>query len=116
MKEIVSDTKLIAACGLYCGACKKYIMCKCPGCSENIKATWCNIRKCCKENGYHTCAECSMNTKDCKKFNNFISKIFSLIFRSDRNACISYIKEKGELQYANDMAERKQQTIKRNAR
>ena len=24
MKPIVSDTRLIASCGLYCGACRKY--------------------------------------------------------------------------------------------
>ncbi len=31
MKEIVSDPKLVAYCGLYCGACKRYLQEKCPG-------------------------------------------------------------------------------------
>ncbi len=30
MKEIVQNTDLIAYCGLYCGACKSYLMEKCP--------------------------------------------------------------------------------------
>jgi len=25
MKEIVADSKLVAYCGLYCGACKSYL-------------------------------------------------------------------------------------------
>ena len=37
MKEITVDTKKIATCGLYCGACKKYRMGKCPGCHEKRK-------------------------------------------------------------------------------
>ena len=45
-KQIVVDKKLIAKCGLYCGACNSYITGKCPGCNENVKATWCKIRNC----------------------------------------------------------------------
>jgi hypothetical protein len=46
-------------------------------------------------------------------FNNFISKIFSVIFRSDRAACIAQIKEIGIQGHAEKMAERKHQSIKR---
>ena len=35
MKTIVSDTQNIAACGLYCGACRKFLAEKCPGCKQN---------------------------------------------------------------------------------
>ena len=35
MKEIEVNTKMIAACGLYCGACKKYRMGKCQGCNTS---------------------------------------------------------------------------------
>ena len=38
MTEIKVDTKNIAACGLYCGACKKKRMGKCPGCHN--PQTW----------------------------------------------------------------------------
>lgn len=37
MKEIAKNTDLIAYCGLYCGACKSYLMEKCPGCHETQK-------------------------------------------------------------------------------
>ena len=40
-----ADPKMVAACGLYCGACKKYRMGKCSGCHKNKKASWCKIRK-----------------------------------------------------------------------
>ena len=57
MKEIVSSPDLVAYCGLYCGACKRYRMEKCPGCRENEKAAWCKVRACCRGNHYSSCAE-----------------------------------------------------------
>lgn len=57
----------VAYCGLYCGACKSQLKGKCPGCYGNEKATWCEIRKCCNEHGYATCADCQlMPLKECK--------------------------------------------------
>lgn len=50
---------------------------------------------------------------DCKKFNNFISKAFALVFRSDRPACIRRIREIGHESFAIEMANNKRQTIKR---
>ena len=113
MKEITVDTKNIAACGLYCGACKKYRMGKCPGCHENEKASWCKIRKCCIEKGFHTCAECEMDVKDCRLHNNLIGKFFAFVFRSDRPACIRYIRKNGEQAFAEEMTKRGEQTIKK---
>lgn len=115
MKEIAADQKLVAYCGLYCGACKRYLNDNCSGCHENQKATWCKVRSCCLDNGISSCAECSEypDPKSCKMFNNFISKIFSVIFRSDRAACIAQIKEIGIQGHAEKMAERKHQSIKR---
>jgi hypothetical protein len=46
-------------------------------------------------------------------FNNFISKIFGFIFRSDRAACIDQIKEIGIQGHAQKMAAEKRQSIKR---
>ena len=96
-KEIVADKNLVAFCGLYCGACGKYLNGKCFGCSKNEKASWCKIRLCNMENHYFGCAQCKefSNVSDCKKFNNIFSKIFGLIFRSDRKACISRIRAIG---------------------
>ena len=111
MKEITVNTRMIGACGLYCGACKKYRMGKCPGCHKNEKASWCNIRKCCMEKGYHNCAECEIDVKECRLYNNFISKVFAFVFRSDRPACIRYIRENGEQAFEEEMTKRGEQTM-----
>ena len=66
-----------------------------------------------RKNEFHTCAECSLNVKECKLFSNWIGKVFAFLFKSDRPACIRYIKEKGEQAFAEEMAKRKCQTIKR---
>ena len=115
MKEISADKDLVAYCGLYCGACKKYLKEKCFGCQKNEKASWCKVRTCCLEHSYSSCADCQIvvNLKDCKKLNNFISKLFALIFRSDRFACIALIKEKGYDEYVKEMTEKGIITIKR---
>ena len=116
MKDaIVSDVKLVAYCGLYCGACGAYAKGRCPGCHENTTATWCKVRSCCMEHNYSTCAECSAyrNAKDCRKFDNFISKAVGFFLRSDRAACIRQVRELGVAGHADDMARNKRQTIRR---
>lgn len=115
MSETINDPKLVAACGLYCGACGKYKSGKCLGCKENEKATWCTVRTCCKGKGITTCAECAEcpDPMACKKFNNFFSKIIGFVLRSDRKACICRIKEIGAEGFAKEMAEKNAQTIKR---
>jgi len=114
-KIMSGDKSLVAYCGLYCGACRKYLAKKCSGCRTNEKLTWCKIRTCCVDNKYNTCADCTSYkiADDCKKFNNLISKIFSLIFKSDRNACIAKIKTVDTEQYANEMSEKGEMTIKK---
>jgi len=115
MQEIVANEKLVSMCGLYCGACKRYLSGACLGCSANNKASWCKIRNCCLENKYASCADCKMfvDCNHCKKFNNFISKIFQFIFRSDRHAGIMRIKAIGCAKFAEEMAAAKLQAIKR---
>lgn len=113
MKKIEANKKLIAACGLYCGACRKYLAGKCPGCHGNEKATWCRIRTCVMSHGFHTCAECAMDVAGCRTYSNLIGKIFAFLFRSDCPACIRYIREHGESAFADEMTRRKCQTIKR---
>ena len=115
MEPIVADAKLVAYCGLYCGACGKYLKGKCSGCAGNEKATWCKIRTCCMENSYTSCADCEQfdDVADCRKFNNFMSKLFGFIFRSDRKACISRIKAIGIESYAEEMAQNRAPSIKR---
>ena len=115
MKEVTTNKALIAFCGLYCGACKSYLKDKCPGCKDNVKATWCTVRACNLEHNYNSCADCKEypNANECKKFNNPISKIFGFVFRSDRNACIEMIKQKGYDNFVSYMAENKLQSIRR---
>lgn len=114
MKNIMPDTQSIAACGLYCGACRKFLTGKCPGCKQNDKAGWCKIHSCCMANKFNTCANCSCsNVQECKIFSNWITKFFAFLFKSDRPACIRYIKEHGEQAFAEEMSQRKCQTIKK---
>ena len=115
MKPIVADKSLIAACGLYCGACRSYLKGRCPGCAGNQKATWCTVRSCCQEHHFHTCAECKefADPVECRKFHNTISKIIGVLSRSNRRACIQMIKTKGLDDFAAYMTANRIQTIKR---
>ena len=83
------------------------------------------------EKGFHTCAECErlrvgdgtsgmgerssemMDIKDCRLHNNLIGKFFAFVFRSDRPACIRYIRENGEQAFAEEMTKRGEQTMKK---
>lgn len=112
-KTITVSVESVAACGLYCGACRKYLSGKCPGCKQNHKATWCKIRQCCSEKGFRSCADCSVDVKACKIHNNVIGKIFAFLFNSDRAACIRYIKAHGYEAFAEEMTKRKAQTMRR---
>jgi hypothetical protein len=115
MSDIAVDADLVACCGLYCGACKSYLDEKCKGCHENSKATWCKVRSCCTEKQIKSCAECTefSDPRACGKFSNFMSKLFGLVFRSDRAACIAQIRRLGLEGHAKAMAEMKSQTIRR---
>ncbi len=114
IREIKPDVNLIAYCGLYCGACGSYLKGRCPGCKDNVKATWCQIRKCCEENKISSCADCRQtDLKDCKKYNSFISRVIGFVLNSDRAACISRIKELGYESFAVEMAGNRRQTIRR---
>lgn len=115
MRQITADKKLMAFCGLYCGACKAYLREKCPGCARNENAKWCKVRTCCLENRLASCADCATvaDPAACKKLNNPVSKIFALIFRSDRTACIRAIKQDGYEKFAQEMASKKTMSIKK---
>ena len=94
----------IAACGLFCGTCRKFSKGTCPGCHLNEKATWCTVRACCIEHGWQSCAECTlMPLEACKKFNNVIAKMLQLVFRSDRRGCVERIRKVGCAAFAAEM-------------
>ncbi len=111
--EFQANKNLVAACGLYCGTCRGFKAGKCPGCRENQKAErWCKLRGCVHAQGLDSCAECpkyggeaQKTLKECSKFNNFMGKVFGLIFRSDRFGCIDRIREVGADAFAQEMAE-----------
>lgn len=115
MKSIVSNPSLVAYCGLYCGACKRYLQDKCPGCHENQKAGWCKVRSCNIEHQYASCADCEefQDPNACRHFNSFISRIFALVFRSNRAACIRQIRELGLQGHADKMSGLGVQSLKR---
>ncbi len=116
-KAIPVDIKLVAACGLYCGACRSYLKGSCPGCRENAKASWCGVRTCNLARGAASCADCSEHPdpKTCKKFHSPVSRIFGFVFNSDRAACIGQIREKGLEGHAQAMAASGRQSISRKA-
>jgi len=115
VSAIVVDSKLVAYCGLYCAACGAYKKGKCPGCAKNEKAGWCKVRACCIAENYASCADCKKysDVLQCKNLNSFIAKIFGFIFRSDRIACVARIKETGTDRFAQEMAEKGLQSIKK---
>jgi hypothetical protein len=114
MENIKTDSGLVAYCGLYCGACQKYLSGKCEGCQNNAKATWCKVRSCNIDRRYSSCAECVdyPNAKECKKFNNAVSNLIGFVLRSDRAACITQIKNLGLQGHAEKMAGIRRQSIK----
>jgi hypothetical protein len=115
MPEIQVDARLVARCGLYCGACRSYLKGKCGGCSENEKATWCAVRSCCADRDIFICAECAdfPDPRDCKKFDSPISRLFGLVMRSDRAACIDQVRELGLEGHAAAMAALERPSIRR---
>ena len=85
----------IAACGLFAELPQfgKEVL---SGCRPNEKASWCKVRACCIEHGWQSCAECTlMPPQTCQKFDNFIAKVFQVVFRSDRRGCVERIREVG---------------------
>lgn len=114
MPEVVNDVKLVAHCGLYCGACGAYRRGRCKGCAENAKATWCKVRTCCMEHHYATCADCSsfVNPRECAKYHNLIARVVGFVLRSDRARCIARIREVGTEAFAAEMAEKDAHTLR----
>ncbi len=113
--SVQTDERLVACCGLYCGGCGRLLAGKCPGCADTAKADWCKVRACCREHNYETCAQCATHDDagKCGKLVNFISGIFSLVFKSDRPAAIRYIKANGIEAYAALMSGRGSHCIRR---
>ena len=113
--DVKADAKLVAACGLYCGACKSLLKGKCQGCAQNEKASWCKVRTCCKEHGWASCAECKefKDPRECAKFDSFIARMVGFVLNSDRARCIDQIRAVGPEAFAKTMAAERKQTVPR---
>jgi hypothetical protein len=106
-EQITDNEQLIAYCGLYCGACPSFTSGKCDGCRSNsVKSAVvykaCQVRPCCVENRFFTCADCTIyaSTKECKKYNPLLLKIASWVESSDRSKAIEMIKTKGRAEFS----------------
>ena len=110
-----SPAELVSACGIYCGACRRYRSQVCPGCAKNERASWCRTRECVRNKGYRDCAECSdfSDVNRCEKFNTRVSRLFSLVFRWDRPASLRLIGAVGRERYAERMEARGEPVLKR---
>ena len=89
---------VLAYCGLVCSQCGAYVKGRCGGChSDKPMNMGCKVKPCVQERNYSSCADCAdfENLKECKKLNNFISKIFEFIFRNDKIGNLNCIREIG---------------------
>ena len=113
--QAVKDVNLIAFCGLYCGSCVSFLKGKCPGSTENNKATWCKIRTCNVDSQLSNCAHYqTTHPTECKELNYTIGQIFKLPYKTDRLASLQYITDKGEMAYTDKMYELNPVVIKKN--
>lgn len=78
-----SAANTVAYCGLYCTGCGSARRGKCAGCKSGGGFARCQVRLCAVDRGFATCAECG-EMESCKKLNNFVSKVYALVFRSRR--------------------------------
>jgi len=93
-----TDGKIVAYCGLICSDCGAFKKLKCQGChSDKPIFKNCPVKKCAMDKNYSTCAECGEfeDLKQCRKLNNFVSKLMGFVFRTDRIGNLKRIREIG---------------------
>ena len=118
-EQAIGDEQLIAYCGIYCKECSLFKSGKCAGCrgdSAKCAAGYkkCQVKPCCVENGFFTCADCTKyaSVKDCKKYNPLLLKIAAWVQSTSRSKAIEMIKEKGRPAFLAYMTERNWVIIK----
>ena len=114
--EIVRDENLVAFCGLYCGACPRYLKGKCEGCrTVDHNPNWCKVKPCNVDNEYNSCADCTRfeSVAECKAFNPLLIRLGEYLSKTSRQAGIQMIKEKGQSEFVAFMAENQLVSIKR---
>lgn len=92
-----NNLDMVAYCGLYCGNCGRFKRGRCEGCRAGGGFSRCPVRICCNSLNITSCAGCNefKMPADCKKLNNFISKVFGFIFGTDRVGNIAGIRDMG---------------------
>jgi hypothetical protein len=102
---IKKDSKLVSYCGLYCGACKKYINELCKGCKEKETPEWCKVKPCNESKKTDSCSECNEvnNYKNCTKLYPLSYKFGEFIAGMSREAGLNMIKNKGKIKFAEFM-------------
>jgi hypothetical protein len=97
MNEQESAVEL-AYCGLVCSNCGAFTRGRCKGChSPKPMHSRCLVKKCAVEKSYVCCADCRefAELRQCRKLNNWVSKLFGLVFRSDRIGNLETIRDVG---------------------
>ena len=115
-EQMTGNEQLIAYCGLYCKECILLKSGKCAGCRGNATTGYkkCQVKPCCVENGFFTCADCTIcaSVKDCKKYNPLLLRFAAWVESTSRRKAIEMIKEKGRADFLAYMTERNWVTIK----
>lgn len=89
---------IVARCGLVCSHCGAHRRGKCRGChSDRPMFANCPVKACATFHECTTCADCTRysDLRLCTKLNNFISKIFGFLFRTDRIGNLEQIRQIG---------------------
>jgi hypothetical protein len=94
------DTRdlILAYCGLVCSECGMFLKGRCQGChSDKPMYRNCKVKRCAEARKYTTCADCAdfQNLKECRKLYNLLSRLFGLVFRTNRIANLNRIREVG---------------------
>jgi len=102
LSQPVPDAQ-IAACGLFCTNCGAFKKGRCEGCQIAPRFKSCKIRACCADKGIIGCWECDefkeRDFADCKKINNFMAKVFAVLFKSDRPGALLMLRDQGIEKY-----------------
>ena len=113
MTQVISEPPEdahVAACGLFCSNCRAFKIKKCPGCQVGPRFARCSVRRCCVQQGITTCAACEEfkaphDFRECKKLNNWIAKLFALVFGTDRPKALAMLRDRGRDAYLQEKRE-----------
>jgi hypothetical protein len=118
-EQMTGSEQLISYCGFYCGACPTFTSGKCEGCRGDspkcaVGYKTCSVKPCCVENGFSTCADCTIYTslKECKKYNPLSIRFGEWISNTSRGKAIELIREKGQTEFSTFMTAKNWVTIK----